>query len=152
MNYGLVSSHLIKIALNTHPPTPTHHTRPHLLTHTHTPHLPTHTHTHPHTPPHTHTPTCLAYTSEDSCVLMYIVRLEVHWGPRSADPPKMVKHDVFGVFSQCFPRTRFWVLGRCRVLGVSWCCHMRVLGSISKANAHTHTPPHIPLHPHTPPN
>ena len=68
---------------------------------------------------HTHTPTCLAYTSEDSYVLIYKVRLEVHWGPRSADPPKMVKHDVFGVFSQRFPRTRFWVLGRCRVLGVS---------------------------------
>ena len=88
---------------------------------------------------HTHTPTCLAYTSEDSYVLIYKVRLEVHWGPRSADPPKMVKHDVFGVFSRRFPRTRFWVLGRCRVLGVSWCFHMKVLGSISKANAPTHT-------------
>ena len=51
----------------------------------------------------------------------------------------MVKHDVFGVFSQRFPRTRFWVLGTCRVLGVSVCFHMKVLGSISKANAHTHT-------------
>ena len=48
----------------------------------------------------------------------------------------MVKHDVFGVFSQRFPRTRFWVLGTCRVLGVSVCFHMKVLGSISKANAH----------------
>ena len=47
----------------------------------------------------------------------------------------MVKHDVFGVFSQRFPRTRFWVLGRCRVLGVSVCFHVKVLGSISKANA-----------------
>ena len=113
----------------------------------------THTHT------HTHTPTCLAYTSEDSYVLIYKVRLEVRWGPRSADPPKMVKHDVFGVFSQRFPRTRFWVLGRCRVLGVSVCFHMKVLGSISKANAppptptHTthpthHTPPHTTLPPH----
>ena len=69
------------------------------------------------------------------------VRLEVHWGPRSADPPKMVKHDVFGVFSQRFPRTRFWVLGRCRVLGVSWCFHMKVLGSINKANAWAHPAP-----------
>ena len=50
----------------------------------------------------------------------------------------MVKHDVFGVFSQRFPRTRFWVLGRCRVLGVLVCFHMKVLGSISKANAPTH--------------
>ena len=96
-----------------------------------------HTYTHTHT--HTHTPTCLAYTSEDSYVLIYKVRLEVRWGPRSADPPKMVKHDVFGVFSQRFPRTRFWVLGRCRVLVVSVCFHMKVLGSISKANA---PPPH----------
>ena len=91
---------------------------------------------------YTYTPTCLAYTSEDSYVLIYKVRLEVRWGPRSADPPKMVKHDVFGVFSQRFPRTRFWVLGRCRVLGVSVCFHMKVLGSISKANAHTHTHTH----------
>ena len=104
----------------------------------------THMYFHP-PPPNTHTPTCLAYTSEDVYVLIYKVRLEVHWGPRSADPPKMVKHDVFGVFSQRFPRTRFWVLGRCRVLGVSWCFHMKVLGSISKANAHTHT--HTPTHP-----
>ena len=58
----------------------------------------------------------------------------------------MVKHDVFGVFSQCFPRTRFWVLGRCRVLGVSWCCHMKVLGSISKANAYIHTYIHTYIH------
>ena len=98
---------------------------------------------------HTHTPTCLAYTSEDSYVLIYKVRLEVRWGPRSADPPKMVKHDVFGVFSQRFPRTRFWVLGRCRVLGVSVCFHMKVLGSISKANAHPPTPTHTPPPTHT---
>ena len=91
---------------------------------------------------HTPTPTCLAYTSEDSYVLIYKVRLEVRWGPRSADPPKMVKHDVFGVFSQRFPRTRFWVLGRCRVLGVSVCFHMKVLGSISKANAHHYSKIH----------
>ena len=102
-----------------------------------------HTHTHP---PHTHphTPTCLAYTSEDSYVLIYKVRLEFRWGPRSADPPKMVKHDVFGVISQRFPRTRFWVLGRCRVLGVSVCFHVKVLGSISKANAPPHPPQNTP--------
>ena len=92
-----------------------------------------------------HTPPCLAYTSEDSYVLIYKVRLEFRWGPRSADPPKMVKHDVFGIFSQRFPRTRFWVLDRCRVLGVSVCFHVKVLGSISKANA----PPHTHTHPHT---
>ena len=42
------------------------HTHTHTLTHTHTP-----THTHP-------TPTCLAYTSEDSFVLISTVRLEIH--------------------------------------------------------------------------
>ena len=94
--------------------------------------------THTHTP--THTPPLALLILPRTRMSSYRVRLEVHWGTRSADPPKMVKHDVSGVFSQRFSRTRFWVLGRCRVLGVSWCFHMKVLGSISKANAHPHTP------------
>ena len=61
----------------------------------------------------------------------------------------MVKHDVFCVFSQCFPTTRVWVLGRFRVLGVSVGWHINVLGKDRNAKAHIptlhSTPTHTPL-------
>ena len=71
-------------------------------------HTPTHkenTHTHPNTPPHTHTPRFCLYFRGLVCPHIY----SNFWSPlRSSErwSPKMVKHDVYGVFSQCFARTR----------------------------------------------
>ena len=73
------------------------------------------------------------------CPHIYIVILKSTEVLRALTPLKMAKHEVFSIFSQWFARARVWVLGRCRVLGVLWCCHMKVLGKIGNANAHTHT-------------
>ena len=117
----------------------------HTHTHTHTPTL--HTHNHPHTPSHPpHTPVNYKYFRGLVCHQIYSstwspLKSSEHWPPL-----KIVKHDIFGVFSQCFPRTRVWVLGRFRVLGVSVGCYMKVLGK--DRNANTHTPSHTPPHTH----
>ena len=106
---------------------------------------------HPHpTPPHTYTPLWITNISEDSCVLIYIITHEVHVIPQSADPTKMVKHDIFGVFSQCFARTRVrsWEgveSSVCRCVVISWSSERQDYKRTPDTHPHTTTP-----HPHTP--